>query len=92
MKHNREPVEHTCPDINKLIKQCDKINDHLRYATKLESIEDLRGCLSDIENDFWNFEEKLEELRNANNSLRNWGIEEAETVDRLNLSLVPTVS
>jgi len=56
-KHYREPIRHTCPQID-------------------DVIERLNNVVSETSRD-------LEDLRKANDMLRQWGIEEAEKVDEL---------
>lgn len=81
--HHREPIKHTCPDIDKLIKGQNQITKLLKNYQKIDDIEDLRGIVSDIENILWDFEDELEKLRSSNDTLRDWGISEAEEVDKL---------
>lgn len=82
-KHNREPIKHTCPDIDKLIKGINEIQKLTKNYQKIDEVDDLKDILSDVENILWDFEDKLEELRRANDTLRDWGISEAEEVDKL---------
>ena len=92
MGHYREPIKHTCPDIDKLVKGIDEINKMLRGYEKLDEVDDLKDLISDIENTLWDFDTKLEELRKSNDTLRQWGIEEAEQVDKLKEELSKVVS
>ena len=92
MGHYREPIEHTCPDIDKLVKGIDEINKMLRGYKKLDEVDDLKDLISDIENTLWDFDTKLEELRRSNDTLRDWGISEAEQVDKLEEELSKVVS
>jgi len=82
-KHYREPIKHTCPDIDKLIKGQNEIMKLIINYQKIDDIDELKDIISDIENILWDFEEKLEELRKSNDTLRYWGISEAEEVDKL---------
>ena len=41
------------------------------------------GNILDIENILWDFDNELEKLRSSNDTLRDWGISEAEEVDKL---------
>jgi hypothetical protein len=81
-KHYREPVKHTCPDIDKVI---DVINRCIKNCEPKigESEEDLLYRLDAIRHDLWGIDDILEKLRAANDELRQWGIEEADEVDRL---------
>lgn len=82
-KHNREPVKHTCPDINKLIKGLDEIAKMIKGYDRIDDVDDLKDIISDIENTLSDYDSTLEDLRYANDSLREWGINEAEEVDKL---------
>ena len=82
-KHHREPIRHTCPDIDKLIKGISEIQKITKNFQKIDEVEYLKDILSDVENILWDFEDKLEELRKSNDTLRDWGISEAEEVDKL---------
>jgi len=82
-KHYREPINHTCPDIDKLIKGIDEITKLTKGYESIEDISDLKDILNDIESILWNYDRELEALRNSNDVLRNWGINEAEEVDKL---------
>ena len=55
----------------------------IRNYQKIDEVEDLKDIISDIENILWDFEDKLEDLRKSNDTLRDWGISEAEEVDKL---------
>lgn len=82
-KHHREPIKHTCPDIDALIKGQNEIMKLIKNYQRIEEVEDLKDIISDIENILWDFEGELEKLRTANDTLRDWGISEAEEVDKL---------
>jgi len=81
--HRREPIRHTCPDIDKLIKGQNEIMKLVRNYQKIDEVEDLKDIISDIENILWDFDNELEKLRSSNDALRNWGVSEAEEVDKL---------
>ena len=82
-KHQREPIKHTCPDIDKLIKGQNEIMKLIRNYQKIDDVDEFKDIISDIENILWDFEDKLEDLRKSNDTLRDWGISEAEEVDKL---------
>ncbi len=82
-KHYREPVKHTCPDIDNLIKGQNDIMKLIRNYHKIDDIDVLKDILNDIESILYDFEKQLEKLRSSNNELRTWGILEAEKVDEL---------
>lgn len=92
MGHYREPIKHTCPDIDKLVKGIDEINKMLRGYEKLNEADDLKDLINNIENTLWDFDTKLEELRRSNDTLRDWGISEAEQVDKLEEELSKVIS
>jgi hypothetical protein len=79
-KHHREPIKHTCPDIDKYIK-CIKneiVKDRdLRNMDEKELFDVASSMSSQLESCI----DYLEELRKSNETLRNWGIEEAELAD-----------
>jgi hypothetical protein len=83
MGHHREPIKYTCPDIDRLIKGQNEIMKLIRNYQKIDDIDEFKDIISDIENILWDFEDKIEELRRSNDTLRNWGISEAEEVDKL---------
>lgn len=84
-----EPVKNTCPDIDRIIstitsicKQMDSCSEKDEKQTLLDSISDWASDLSSIGVGRWN---QLEDLRNANSSLRDWGNEmynDAENLER----------
>ncbi len=82
-RHHREPIRHTCPDIDKLIKGINEIQKLTKNYHKIDDIDEFIDIISDVENILWDFEEKLEDLRKSNDILRDWGISEAEEVDKL---------
>jgi hypothetical protein len=82
-KHNREPIKHTCPDIDNLIKGQSEIMKLIRNYQRIEDIDEFKDIISNIENILWDFEDRLEDLRKSNDILRDWGISEAEDVDKL---------
>lgn len=79
-KHDREPIKHTCPDIDKYIKwiknEIVKDSD-LKYMSE----DDLRSSASSMSSQLESCIYYLEELRSSNHELRMWGIEEAENAD-----------
>lgn len=83
MSHNREPIGHTCPDIDRLVKGMDEINKLIRGYEKEHEPENLKEIISQIEGILWNYDADLEQLRHSNDALRNWGVSEALDVDRL---------
>ena len=83
MSHHREPIKHTCPDIDKLVKGLREIEKTTKNYDKVDDVDDLKSILNEVENILWGFEDKLEELRKSNDTLRDWGVSEAREVDNL---------
>jgi len=82
MEHSREPIKHTCPDIDKYIKYINMeiVQDrHLKGMDEKELFDTASSMSSQLESCIG----YLEELRTSNDTLRQWGIEEASHVDRL---------
>ena len=80
MKHEREPIKHTCPDIDRYIKwiKSEIVKDRdLRNMEEKELYDTASSMNSQLESCI----DYLEELRKSNETLRNWGIEEADEVD-----------
>lgn len=81
-KHQREPIKHTCPDIDKYIKwiKFEIVKDRdLKNMDERELFDAASSMSTQLEACI----DYLEELRNSNHTLRMWGIEEAERVDEL---------
>jgi len=84
MGHNREPIRHTCPDIDKAIRIIESVIKNVDLRRKEISIEsDEDDVLYDISSNLSDVPDILEKLRDCNDKLRDWGIEESENVDRL---------
>lgn len=87
--HPREPIKHTCPEIDKYIKYIKtaivKQRD-LKYFNERE----LYDAASDMSNELENCIDYLESIRKSNDILRRWGIEEAGRVDELEEELFST--
>ena len=86
--HRREPVKFTCPTIDKCIEQIKAIIDKsvdVLYSRDVDTMEEW------IEDTVWLLSEiidTLEELRDSNSKLRDWGCSEAYSVDELELKIV----
>ncbi len=81
-KHEREPIKHTCPDIDKYIKliKFEIVKDRdLKNMDEKELFDAASSMGSQLESCI----DYLEELRKSNETLRNWGITEADEVDSL---------
>jgi uncharacterized coiled-coil DUF342 family protein len=81
-KHSREPIKHTCPDIDKYIKwiKFEIVKDRDLKNMDEKELFDVASSMSSKLDDCIEY---LEELRKSNDTLRCWGIEEAERVDEL---------
>ena len=86
MEHPREPIKHTCPEIDKYIKSIKFALFKERELEKL-SEEELMDAATTMSSELEYCIEYLEELRRSNDTLRRWGIEEAERVDELEVKL-----
>ena len=67
MAHYREPVKHTCPDIDSVLSQIEEAKSMMLDAISLLS----------------RLDRELENLRSSNDLLRDWGANEADRVDEL---------
>lgn len=81
-KHSREPIKHTCPDIDKYIKWIKMVIVQDRYLKNMDEKE-LFDAASSMNSQLESCIDYLEELRSSNDTLRKWGIEEANNVDDL---------
>jgi hypothetical protein len=80
--HKREPVKHTCPDIDRYIGYIKMVTMRDRDLRNLNE-EDLLETAMAMNAELQDCIEYFEELRSSNSSLREWGAEEAERVDIL---------
>jgi chromosome segregation protein len=69
-KSNECPIKYTCPDIDIVQKQLKECADSIEEEYYSESRE-LRGIISDIE-----------DLRDSNSGIRQWGEEQSERADK----------
>ena len=86
MGHYREPIKHTCPDIDKYIRRIKNVLTTERNLRTYEHDELLASAI-DMSSELESCIDYLEELRSSNDTLRQWGIEEAEKVDELELQI-----
>lgn len=82
MNHPREPIKATCPDINKYIKW---IKLEIKSDRELKNMDqgELFNIASSMSSQLSHCIDYLEELRESNSTLREWGVEEADKVDEL---------
>lgn len=65
------PIKHTCPDIDFVIKQ---IRSAIKLADgKYIDESNYKDCLNEIIDSLYRLDDRLEELRDANRALREWG-------------------
>jgi len=85
-RHYREPIPHTCPDIDNYIKyiKFEIVKDRDLKSMDEKELFDVASAMSSKLEDCI---DHLEELRKSNDTLRHWGIEEAEMVDKLEAEL-----
>lgn len=91
MGHQREPIKHTCPDIDKYIRRIKNCLVSERELRDME-IDDILINAIDMANELESCIDYLEELRSSNDTLRHWGIEEAEKVDEIRTKIDDLVS
>lgn len=80
--HPREPIKHTCPDIDKYIKWIKQVIVKDRDLKNMDEAS-MFDCASSMASTLDDCIGYLEELRKSNDTLRCWGIEEADAVDKL---------
>ena len=80
MSHTREPIKATCPDIDKYIKwiKMEIVKD--RDLKNMDQ-DELFNAASSMSSQLSSCIDYLEELRESNSTLREWGVEEAEKAD-----------
>lgn len=85
--HSREPINHTCPDIDRIIKyiKLAMVNDR---ELKNMSPDELFDTASEMNQQLYECIDFLEDMRKSNDTLRKWGVEEAKEVDRLENELL----
>lgn len=67
------PIKHTCPDIDKIVKWIASAMQIAKDGRK--AFPDADGLFHDIYYELDGSEDLLEQLRRANDTLRNWGHE-----------------
>lgn len=84
--HQREPIKHSCPEIDKYIKSIKRAIVDERYLNNMDQ-DELIETANNMANELSECIGYLESLRSSNDTLRQWGIEESEKVDELELQL-----
>ena len=80
------PINNTCPDIDEVIKgieEAEKIATDCNINFNDKQIGILEEAFQDIANALFKLTDIMEELRNANSILRDWGEKNEMEVDRL---------
>ena len=83
MRLPNEPVRNTCPDINRLQKTIKEIRDNFASFKEEDNIEDFLDAMNTASWELRDIYNTLEELRNANSALRDWGYELTSLAENL---------
>lgn len=88
----KAPVGHTCKDIDQCIKWLKICKDNIESAIDTLNFSDLEvpGKVMnalDEAHKYCDIEKELEELRDANSALRDWGYELANELEKLKSEL-----
>lgn len=83
MRLPNEPVRNTCPAINRLQKTIKEINNNFASFKEEDSNEDFLDAMNNASWELQDVYDTLEELRNANSALRDWGNELTSLAENL---------
>ena len=83
MRLPNEPVKQTCPDINRLQKTIKEIINNFESFKQEDVSEDFLSSMQDASWELKDIYSTLEELRNANSALRDWGYELTSLAENL---------
>lgn len=83
MSFPKEPVRHTCPDIDSAQDVLKTIVNNFLSLTEDNDILDVLDVISDASYDLNGLIDTFEELRNSNSSLRDWGYELINLAEQL---------
>lgn len=84
MSHRREPIPYTCPQIDKIVGKIKYLSKQLpRDWGKLDDLEKLQELANEMQDLLEDCNSEFELLRRSNESLRNWGEQEAADFDEL---------
>lgn len=75
MRLPSEPVKNTCPDINRLQKIIKDIQSDFASFKDTDDINDFLDSMSNASWELRDIYDTLEDLRNSNSALRDWGHE-----------------
>ena len=79
MRLPNEPVKQTCPDINRLQKTIKEIINNFESFKQEDVSEDFLSSMQDASWELKDIYSTLEELRNANSALRDWGFDNSHS-------------
>lgn len=80
------PINNTCPDIDEVIKgieEAEKLASDFYTNFSDKTVVDIEEAFQDIANALFKLTDIMEELRNANSTLRDWGEKNEIEVNRL---------
>lgn len=83
MRLPNEPVKQTCPDINRIQKTINEIINNFENFKQEDVSEDFLSSMQDASWELKDIYSTLEELRNANSALRDWGFELTSLAENL---------
>lgn len=83
MRLPNEPVKQTCPDINRIQKTINEIINNFESFKQEDVSEDFLSSMQDASWELQDIYDTLEELRNANSALRDWGFELTSLAENL---------
>lgn len=83
MRLPNEPVKQTCPDINRIQKTINEIINNFESFKQEDVSEDFLSSMQDASWELKDIYSTLEELRNANSALRDWGFELTSLAENL---------
>ncbi len=89
--HDREPVGHTCPDVDGVISAVSRVSD-MCDMENFASKEDAEDTLNRMIDALHCVRPAMERLRTNNSTLREWGNQEAGRVDELETELLHSES
>ena len=79
----QEPNRHTCPQINELQKTLQwRIKDFESFKDT-DDVEDFMSSMSTACSELWDIYSQLEELRQSNSELREWGNELTSCIEQI---------
>lgn len=77
------PVRHTCPDIDKAIKQIITARIGLKDALECEDTIDKDYAIKCADDELYGLGDMLEDLRSSNDALRSWGHDLEKQIEEL---------